>query len=106
MEKEKKTGRRKTGKTKRAINTGNAKLKSINTKKTEVKEPATPYLTTRILESALKKAARNLTERAMLVRGYIVTTEKNWVVKKYKDGRVERIKKIQAAKSNRKSGRA
>ena len=61
-------------------------------------EPQTAYLTTRALERALSKATRNLTEEAMELMGYIVITEDGWVVKKFKDGSVEKIEKIKKVK--------
>ena len=64
----------------------------------EVHEPETAYLTTRALERALSKATRNLTDEAMALMGYVVTVEDNWVVKKYKDGKVERLEKIEKVK--------
>ena len=60
-----------------------------------VQEPITAYLTTRTLERALSKATRHLTEEEMELMGYVVTMEDNWVVKKYKDGKVERITEIE-----------
>ncbi len=60
-----------------------------------VEEPATAYLTTQALERALSKATRNLTKEAMELMGYEVTVEDNWVVRKYKDGRVEKIEEIE-----------
>ena len=61
----------------------------------KVEEPATAYLTTQTLERALSKATRNLTKEAMELMGYEVTVEDNWVVRKYKDGRVEKIEEIE-----------
>jgi len=61
-------------------------------------EPETTYLTTRAIERALSKATRHLTEEAMELMGYVVTVEDNWVVKKYKDGTVERIEEIKKVK--------
>ena len=80
------------------------KAKSIS--KIVVKEPETAYLTTRALERALSKATRNLTEKAMDIQGYVVTIHNKWVVKKYKDGRVERMKRIRSVKLSKRSGRS
>jgi hypothetical protein len=67
-----------------------------------VKEPETVYLTTRILERALRKATRNLTEDAMKRMGYIVTVVDGWVVKKYPDGKSERLSKLPKVKTPKK----
>ena len=61
----------------------------------KVEEPKTAYLTTRTIERALSKATRNLTADAMELMGYVITVEDNWVVKKYKDGTIERIEEIE-----------
>ena len=60
----------------------------------KVNEPETAYLTTRILERALRKATRNLTNEAMEIMGYIVTVTDGWVVRINNDGTQERISKI------------
>lgn len=57
------------------------------------KKKQTVYLTTRILERALKKYTKNLTQKAMDIQGYVVIAEGDWIVKKFKDGKIEKIKK-------------
>ena len=75
--------------------------KDKNTTTGKVEEPETTYLTTRAIERALSKATRHLTEEAMDLMGYVITVEDNWVVKKYKDGKVERIEEIERVKLNK-----
>jgi len=54
----------------------------------------TAYLTKRILVAASKKEGVKAANEAMNIMGYIVTSEKGWVVKKYADGTVEKVKEI------------
>ncbi|MCF2506850.1 hypothetical protein L0663_25900 [Dyadobacter sp. CY107] len=55
-------------------------------------------LTIAELREALRKGASNL-PNAMEVMGYVVTAEQGWIVKKYKDGTVERMEKIGSSKN-------
>jgi hypothetical protein len=41
-----------------------------------------------------KRAGRMAAIRAMHIMGFVVTVEDGWVVRKYKDGQIERISKI------------
>ena len=63
-----------------------------------VEEPQTAYLTTRALERALSKATKNLTDVAMSLKGFVVIKEGEWIVKKFQDGKIEKIEKIQKVK--------
>ena len=54
-----------------------------------------PYLTKRILLSAAKSAGKKAELNAMLVMGHIVTVQDGWVIKKFRDGTIERIKALE-----------
>lgn len=53
-----------------------------------------PYLTKRRLISAAKKGFRIASEETMMVMGCNVVVVDGWVVKKYIDGRIEKLHKI------------
>ncbi len=54
-----------------------------------------PYLTKRILISATKKGFKQAAKEAMELMGYVVVAMDGWVVKKYADGRIEKISEIE-----------
>lgn len=58
------------------------------------KKVKTAYLTKRILVSRSRKAVREAAIETMKIMGYVVIAEDGWIIKKYKDGRVERIEEI------------
>jgi hypothetical protein len=74
----------------------------VSTKKIEVKtvkkEPEA-YLTKRILVSAARRGFKEAAKEAMQVMGYVVIAHEGWVVKKYADGRIERISQIEQINS-------
>ena len=49
------------------------------------------YLTKRILISAAKRGFREAAKEAMELMGYVVIAHDGWVVKKFADGRMEKI---------------
>jgi len=51
------------------------------------------YLTTRILASVARKAAKTAASDAMKRMGFVVTVEKGWVVRKYPN-KTERIHRV------------
>lgn len=53
------------------------------------------YLTTRMLVRAANSAVRDAAEETLKIMGYNVVVMNGWVVKKYADGKVERIEKLQ-----------
>ena len=61
------------------------------TKKAKQKEP---YLTKRILVSAAKRGIREAADETMRIMGYVVIAKGGWVVKKYANGDIEKIVKI------------
>lgn len=56
------------------------------------KEPV--YLTKRALKRTSKKAITSASQRAMKIAGYIVVVKDGWVVRIYKDNKIEKIKKL------------
>jgi hypothetical protein len=58
----------------------------------------TAYLTKRILISAASQGIRAAAAETMEIMGYVVIAMDGWVVKKYSDGRIERISKIEHQK--------
>ncbi|WP_028787327.1 hypothetical protein [Terrimonas ferruginea] len=52
------------------------------------------YLTKRMVVATAKAAGRRAAKNAMEVMGYVVVSEGGWVVKKFKDGRVEKLSKL------------
>jgi len=65
-----------------------------NEPKHKNKKETPVYLTKRILIQRARAGIKKAEKEAMLIAGYLVVAEDGWVVKKYKDGTVERIKKI------------
>jgi hypothetical protein len=58
------------------------------------KKDKTAYLTKRILVSVARKAFTKAAKESMEVMGYIVIAQDGWVVKKYADGRIEKLEPI------------
>ena len=52
------------------------------------------YLTKRIVVSRAKMAGKSAAETAMNLMGFVVVAEGEWIVRKYKDGRLEQIAPI------------
>lgn len=59
-----------------------------------------PYLTKRRLASAARTGIRKAAAETMHVMGYTVIAENGWVIKKYADGRIEKISPIETVKTN------
>lgn len=57
----------------------------------------TAYLTKRRLLSAARRGIRKAAEETMERLGYTVIAKDGWVVKKYKDGTIQRISRIPSA---------
>lgn len=83
-------------KTKKATIKKTAKAKVASKPKSK-----TNYLTTRILEKAAKKAFAKAAEQTMKVMGYNVIVQGDWVVKKFQDGTIEKISKLEKKKINK-----
>lgn len=58
------------------------------------KSNKTTYLTKRSIVRASGKAVRQASQRAMKVAGYVVVEKDGWVVRKNRDGSLERISKL------------
>jgi len=56
------------------------------------KEPV--YLTKRVLKRTSRKAIIRASQRAMKIAGYIVSVQDGWVVRIYRDNKVEKISKL------------
>lgn len=52
------------------------------------------YIGSRMVSSKSRIAFREGARRAMRMNGYVIIAENGWVVKKYKDGQIERIQEI------------
>jgi len=52
------------------------------------------YLTKRALKRTSRKAITRASKRAMRVAGYVVQVQNGWVVRIYKDNKVERIEQL------------
>lgn len=59
-----------------------------------------PYLTKRRLVSAAKSGIRKAAAETMEVMGYVLIAEDGWLVKKYADGRTEKISPIERTNIN------
>lgn len=52
------------------------------------------YLTKRTIIRRARSAGRLAALKAMRTMGYVITVEGEWVVKKFKDGRIEKVSRI------------
>ncbi len=64
--------------------------------------PEKAYLTKRILLSSAARAIREAAKEAMKTMGYVVIAKDGWVVKKYADGRIEQLSKLEVVKRSSK----
>ena len=70
-------------------------MKSVTEKKSaQATKYGYAYLTKRIIVRRAKMAGRLAARRAMETMGFVITTRKGWLVKKYADGQIEEISKI------------
>jgi hypothetical protein len=53
------------------------------------------YLTKRTVITKAKTAGKLAARKAMVMMGFVITAKSGWIIKKYPDGRVEKISKIQ-----------
>jgi len=68
-------------------------------KKKSAKRPSV-YLTKRRLASAARAGVRKAAEETMKLMGYTVIAHEGWVVRKYEDGHIEKISRIEIVNSN------
>ncbi len=59
----------------------------------EIEKPV--YLTKRLLVKLSTKAFRKAATEAMEVMGYVVIEEDGWIIKKFKDGTIEKIHELE-----------
>ncbi|MCH6201938.1 hypothetical protein MMU07_20335 [Aquiflexum sp. LQ15W] len=52
------------------------------------------YVTTRLVEKRSKKAFKEGAKKAMKSNGYVIIAQDGWVVKKYADGKIEKLEQI------------
>jgi phage-related protein len=64
--------------------------------------PRTSYLTKRRLASAARKGIRIAAAKTMQLMGYTVIVYRGWVVKKYADGKIEKMKRLDKKKATSK----
>ena len=76
-----------------------AAQKKAAPKKKATASTGTGYLTKRILTKAARTGFTNAAANTMQVMGYNVIVHSGWVVKKYADGRIEKIKKLDKTNS-------
>lgn len=74
--------------------------KKAAAKKTAAKKQ-TNYLTKRILTKAAKAGFSKAAAETMQQMGYNVIVKRGWVVKKYADGRIERIEQLRKTSSKK-----
>lgn len=58
------------------------------------------YISTRLVERKSSKAFKEGAKKAMEINGYVVIAQDGWVVKKYENGNIEKIKKIEHGDEN------
>ncbi len=72
--------------------------KLVRGKRKAIKSPN--YLTKRILAQAANQGFSSAAVETMRVLGYNIIVQDGWVVKKLKDGSIEKISKLEKRKSN------
>ena len=87
---------------KKAISKRKAVSKKVLANKKPSSKKAPPsksvsYLTKRILTSAAKSGFSSAAAATMQAMGYNVIVQNGWVVKKFADGRIEKITKLETA---------
>ena len=70
------------------------------TKKAAAKKKA--YLTKRVLTRATGKATKGISTEAMRLKGYIIQVENGWVIKIGRDGKKEKISRLNRANTSKK----
>tara|TARA_R110000824_G_scaffold336_1_gene1627 strand:+ start:35963 stop:36202 length:240 start_codon:yes stop_codon:yes gene_type:complete len=61
------------------------------------KKESTPYLTKRHIKSASRKGFEEASKQAMETAGSVVVVEGRMIVRKYSDGRIEKLAPIKKA---------
>ncbi|HEY4110405.1 hypothetical protein [Puia sp.] len=60
-----------------------------------------PYLTKRILVSAARSGIRKAAKETMEIMGFVVIVKDGWVVKKYRDGKIEKLERLESPENTR-----
>jgi len=60
-----------------------------------------PYLTKRILVSAARAGIKKAAEETMEIMGFVVIVKDGWVVKKYRDGTIEKLERLEPLENTR-----
>ncbi len=58
------------------------------------------YLTKRRLASAARAGVREAAEETMKLMGHTIIAHEGWIVKKYEDGHIEKISRIEIVNTN------
>jgi hypothetical protein len=53
------------------------------------------YLSKRIVLRAIKRGSKDISDETMEVMGYNVTVQDGWVVKKFSDGHIEQMERVE-----------
>lgn len=53
------------------------------------------YISKRLVEQKSNSAFREAAKKAMELNGYVVIAHEGWLVKKYSDGRIEKLERLQ-----------
>ncbi len=59
------------------------------------------YLTKRVLKKAAARSVSDASDNAMRVAGSLVTVKGNWLVREYRDGKIEKTEKLPSAKKEK-----
>jgi hypothetical protein len=59
-----------------------------------MKKHSLEYIRTRLVKKQSQIAFQEGAQKAMAVNGYVVIAQQGWIVKKYSDGKIEKIKEI------------
>jgi hypothetical protein len=86
--------------TKKSTDKKTISKRSVATKRSSMPRPNN--LTKGILVSAAKKGFAHAAAQTLKIMGYNTVVHKGWVVKKYADGRIEKIKKLSKTDSKEK----
>jgi hypothetical protein len=59
------------------------------------------YLTKRILISAARSGIRKAAKETMEIMGFVVIVKDGWVVKKYRDGTIEKLERLESTENTK-----
>jgi hypothetical protein len=58
------------------------------------------YISTRLVVSKSKSAFQEAAKKAMKANGYVIIALEGWIVKKFADGRIEKIEELENPNQN------